>query len=935
MKPRDDDFGSAARYYATPQEQKILVQGLQQYFSLPERSQNRNKIAKDVSRFLCMFSPHWTHRAVRLWFNNNKHTYLPQFAGNAPNSQANSNNTNNQNNQVTTNHQDIGNSQNTPNNNSANTPILTENANNIRAQQIQTFQASQFPQMQNMQLQIAQQQIQPQIQSQIPQIQQQQIQQQQIQQQQISQQQISQQQIQQQQIQQQQIQQQQISQQQISQQQIHQFQPNHISQIPSTPIPTMQQMKQSVTLDVNQGTVVFPPMTPIQVDKNSNIKNPNLNMTNSLKNANNANHALSNNHNINNVSIISDINSLNNVNNMNSINSMSNINNMSSSTTKFVTNPPMQFNQRSPVFQNSPITNAPIVVGNLYQQQNSPKIQQPISPKMQQSQPPMTQANQAQEPTRIATPDKFSKIYPNSPKFPTSPGSVQIMNPLPPQKSPIQPPKFPASPILINGSKNSSLQNFSNGQPTSSMPNSPKQLGMWNRSKEQTQEQEYIPISAALNEIRRTDESDPKLQKQIENYDNSCLQHLAKYGSILPDRIEPMTKYIRFRFPSHESSSIFPDSSSNLELSMSISFGQMQQQFGGYQDASIGHSLTNFASDRFDQFLPTSIFQSREAYKEEKLSYFEAHALTDEYAAYTSLSIGATQRMLYLMKYRENVSSSNGSHLLHFPIESKTIIDSLALDHNNAWMLSKGKIIKLSLTQNIPQTISKIDDEFGDGVLNLFNGGLIVGFPDLPKKLFYINENDGNVNIINTNYDGFRAISTVQNSSKLLCAVSKSTTIRLLSPHGNEERAFVGHCGQVLGVQPLSENIFVSRGDDETVRIWDIRDRAQVSTITTPRISAISLTGCNDYLVCGFHNKYVCAVDLRKDRGKPILGVYTQDYSAITLKYRREDDSLAMFGVIDKDSNKDSMMFVDTNGQSRQRIFRLYSHFIGIDTENR
>ena len=67
---------SNARYYANAAEQQILVQGLQRYFSLPERSQNRNKITKEVSQFLQCFSPHWSHRAVRLWFNNNKHSYF-------------------------------------------------------------------------------------------------------------------------------------------------------------------------------------------------------------------------------------------------------------------------------------------------------------------------------------------------------------------------------------------------------------------------------------------------------------------------------------------------------------------------------------------------------------------------------------------------------------------------------------------------------------------------------------------------------------------------------------------------------------------------------------------------------------------------------------------------------------------------------------------
>lgn len=65
------------RYYPTAMEQTILVQNVARYFSFPERSVDRNKVAAEVSSRLTKISDHWTHRAVRLWFNNNRHTYHP------------------------------------------------------------------------------------------------------------------------------------------------------------------------------------------------------------------------------------------------------------------------------------------------------------------------------------------------------------------------------------------------------------------------------------------------------------------------------------------------------------------------------------------------------------------------------------------------------------------------------------------------------------------------------------------------------------------------------------------------------------------------------------------------------------------------------------------------------------------------------------------
>ena len=67
-QPTDD----IRRYHPSPQEQSVLTPNLRLYFSYPERSPDRSRIAGEVSSQLSKFSDHWTNRAVRLWFNNNK-----------------------------------------------------------------------------------------------------------------------------------------------------------------------------------------------------------------------------------------------------------------------------------------------------------------------------------------------------------------------------------------------------------------------------------------------------------------------------------------------------------------------------------------------------------------------------------------------------------------------------------------------------------------------------------------------------------------------------------------------------------------------------------------------------------------------------------------------------------------------------------------------
>ena len=79
------------RYYPDAQEQSILIPYLKKYFDYPERSPERNLIAAEVSNMLSKLSSHWTHRAVRLWFNNNRGTYIKDYSNNIHNASNNNN----------------------------------------------------------------------------------------------------------------------------------------------------------------------------------------------------------------------------------------------------------------------------------------------------------------------------------------------------------------------------------------------------------------------------------------------------------------------------------------------------------------------------------------------------------------------------------------------------------------------------------------------------------------------------------------------------------------------------------------------------------------------------------------------------------------------------------------------------------------------------
>lgn len=62
-----------ARYYPGREELVILYKKLPEYLSFPERHNKRNQIAHETSKLLHTYSERWTHRYVRLWFNNHKY----------------------------------------------------------------------------------------------------------------------------------------------------------------------------------------------------------------------------------------------------------------------------------------------------------------------------------------------------------------------------------------------------------------------------------------------------------------------------------------------------------------------------------------------------------------------------------------------------------------------------------------------------------------------------------------------------------------------------------------------------------------------------------------------------------------------------------------------------------------------------------------------
>jgi hypothetical protein len=410
-------------------------------------------------------------------------------------------------------------------------------------------------------------------------------------------------------------------------------------------------------------------------------------------------------------------------------------------------------------------------------------------------------------------------------------------------------------------------------------------------------------------------ENDPRLATQITDFDNGCLKIISKFGTIKPEKIEPMLKYVRFPFPTAESS----------EFKFGLISESISSEFSEFALRAPSFTQQLYAADiprdfSSDQFASHNIWQTR-PFEDLKIGYFECAALTTDCAAFVAPPISTQQKAIQFLRYRDAPVQWH-----RVPLDAPASIDCMCLAGDVAWVLCDSVVQRVSLNATEATTAARLS-VFGSGALALFRDGAVAGFPTA-ATLFFLNGR-GYVRQIPVRYRGITCLASVGDS--VVCGVSQSGTLRQVAPDGREARAFVGHCGPVVGVQCMSDAMCASRGEDETVRIWDVRQRSPVSSVLLPHVSVCAMAGSRGHLICAFHNKRIGVVELRKDRGKAVLGVQTQDYMAVALSYEPRSDLLAMFGVVDKEPIQNSMVFVDNDGQSRQRVFRRYTNFVGTE----
>jgi WD40 repeat protein len=202
--------------------------------------------------------------------------------------------------------------------------------------------------------------------------------------------------------------------------------------------------------------------------------------------------------------------------------------------------------------------------------------------------------------------------------------------------------------------------------------------------------------------------------------------------------------------------------------------------------------------------------------------------------------------------------------------------------------------------------------------------GAIAGYPS-GSSLFSITHK-GEISSTPLLIKGVSAMANI--GGKIVCVAEGSAVMRLLALNGREQRLFVGHCGPVKLLQKIVENMFASWGQDDSIRIWDIRDRASVATILAPSMAVTAMTGSSEYLICGFQNKRIGVIDIANR--KPLFGVETNDFVPASMAFDKGADVLYAFGAHDSQRGpQPRAVFGDNERQFEQKVFRKCSSFIG------
>ena len=494
------------------------------------------------------------------------------------------------------------------------------------------------------------------------------------------------------------------------------------------------------------------------------------------------------------------------------------------------------------------------------------QMQQPI-PQVQVSSP------QSQPSQKASTPIALSPV----PQQSTPPQNHPQKVLLPPIRPP--PPKVHFnSPNLVRTPSNSALNEY--------QPPKPKNI--------------YSNLSQIMKQIRsyNSNETD-KLSSLCEQYDSEVRKIVSSEGLCSPEKIACGMPFVHIRsgLPDQSMEDIVTETPSDFSLShRTLSILDPESYL-----ASPNVSTTNIPQAD----TPMRVLYQERRFNQIRVGTYDSITITNSFACYVYSDLMSPAKLMAV----SDVTNPK-LNFVSFTLPSALTIEALCISENkSAWCFDGNKVMRVPFRNNPVQSFT-VDTSGAVG------SPILVPIEGTPHTALAFSQSDSLYNLI---YDGskvntkkiqmpYRGISALMSSgTSFFTSPADSFSIRQISNEGKEIGSFIGHTSIVRELMKRTSTEFVSRADDETVRLWDIR--TPVPSITL-NCQATCISGDKNYVVCGMNNKGISVFDVRDSR--QALYVPTQEYLAEAICYDGENDVTTMFGLISRDIGKDSMIFIDT-----------------------
>jgi len=411
----------------------------------------------------------------------------------------------------------------------------------------------------------------------------------------------------------------------------------------------------------------------------------------------------------------------------------------------------------------------------------------------------------------------------------------------------------------------------------------------------------YSVLNSILNEMQQLHSKGISIDEHIVKFDDESKKISIEYGSCLGENVKIMPRFVYIPKKSQE----------GLTENISTEFfsGSKNLMFVDHSDSFVRPSTP-------ENDYHFGLWQER-PYTQQHVLNYKSVCVSGSIAAYAYEDINSLTQVISYCNYHKELNTWS---LIKLHINQN--VENLHTNDQTLYGVTNDNVLVIPINngnKTNPIILSKAPKFC---LTSLTEKGLIIGYPE-NANIQIIDKNNAIITV-NPPYNGLTSISGIDNM--ILLAPSDSFAIRGVTYDGKESSSYIGHTNFVRGITPISEHNFATKSDDRTIRVWDYREAFPVINISSNHSSVTNMFGNANHLVLGLDDKAICLLDIRNPIAKPILCLSTEDYTTEALYYNSELDTLAFFGIVSSLPIKDSIVFVDNDGQSKKRVFRKYTN---------